>query len=315
MPRPFRWGVLGAAGINRRVLPGITGAGHTIAIIGARDPARAAAAAAQFGAERSGSYADVLSASDIDVVYIPLANGLHREWTIRAAEAGKHVLCEKPMATSVADCDAMVAACRRNGVHLVEAFMYRHHPQWKLVWDAVNGGKIGAIQTLISSFQFSVRDPQNVRLSAPLAGGALQDAGCYVINACRWFLGEPTRVRGISADRQGHGVDTHNVAALEFASGAQAILSTSFDSAQLQSLHLIGDRGRIEVDSPFIHQGPSQIRLINADGIQTEAVPYHDQYVDQALDFEALVREGKPNLTPGADAALTQAVIAAWKGG
>jgi xylose dehydrogenase (NAD/NADP) len=314
MPRPFRWGVLGAAGINKRVLPGIIGAGHTIAIIGARDAGRARAAASEWNAERSGSYDDVLNSSDVDAIYIPLPNGLHREWTIRAADAGKHVLCEKPMATTVADCEAMVAACARNGVHLVEAFMYRHHPQWNVVWDALNAGKIGKIQTLISSFQFTTRDPGNVRLSPTLEGGALQDAGCYVINACRWFLGEPSLVRGISTDRQGHGVDTHNAAVLEFPSGAQALLSCSFDSASIQHLDLIGDRGRIDVELPFLPLVESHIRIVSSEGTQVVTVPVRDQYIDQAIDFEALVREGKPNLTSGADAAATQAVIAAWQG-
>src|SRR5262249_45998636 len=109
--------------------------------------------------------------------------------------------------------------------------------------------------------------------------------------------------------------DTHDVAALEFASGAQAMLSTSFESTQFQRLHLIGDRGRIEVETPFVHSGASQIRLVTADGTQIEPVPYHDQYADQARDFAAPVREGQPNLTPGTDAAATQSVIAAWKAG
>lgn len=315
MPRPFRWGVLGAANINRRVFPGFKGAGHTIAIIGARDPARAAAAASQWGAERSGSYDDVLSSTDIDAVYIPLPNGLHRDWTIRAAEAKKNVLCEKPMATTVADCEAMVDASKRHGVQLVEAFMYRYHPQWKVVWDALDSGKLGKILTLRSTFQFRIQDPANVRLSAPLDGGALQDAGCYCINVCRWFLGEPSRVRGISLDRQGHGVDTHNAAALEFPSGALAILTTSFDTTGLQSLELIGEQGRIQVETPFLPLSEARIRIVDGEGDRVVTVPFHDQYIDQAVAFEALVRENKASLTPGTDAAPTQAVIAAWKAG
>jgi predicted dehydrogenase len=313
MPASFRWGILGAANINKRFLPGVREAGHVVAIIGARDPARARTAAAEWGAERSGGYDDVLYAADVDAVYIPLPNGLHREWTIRAAEAGKHVLCEKPMAPSIADCDAMVAACERNRVHLVEAFMYRYHPQWQVVWNAVNAGRIGKIQTLRATFQFSIRDPANVRLSAPLIGGALQDAGCYCVNVCRWFLGEPTRVRGISLDRQGHGVDTHNAAALEFASGALALLSCSFETVPAQSLELIGERGRIEVPAPFLPSGDARVRLVGADGDRIETIPARNQYAEEALAMEALVRGGKTPLTPGSDAALTQAVLDAWK--
>src|SRR5713226_9377881 len=132
MPEPFRWGILGAAGINRRFIPGLLSAGHRIAIFGSREMSRAQAAVAEYGAERGGSYEDVLGASDVDAIYIPLPNTLHVPWAIRAAEAGMHVLCEKPLAPTVDGCGQMVAASQRHGTHLVEAFMYRYHPQWQL---------------------------------------------------------------------------------------------------------------------------------------------------------------------------------------
>jgi predicted dehydrogenase len=313
MARAFRWGVLGAARINKRVVPGLHQAGHTIAIVGSRDPAKGAAAAAEHGAERTGSYEDVLNARDVDGVYIPLPNGLHKEWTIRAAEAGKPILCEKPMATTVADCEEMVAACERNGVPLVEAFMYRNHPQWQVGWRALQEGRLGKLLTLRATFQFPSRDPQNVRLNPDLAGGVLQDAGCYCINVARWFLGEPVRVQGISLDRQGHGVDTHNAAALEFADGALAILSCSFDTINVQTVELIGDQGRVEFPTAFVPPPVAQVRVVDADGDRLEAVPEANAYALQALAFERLVREGTPVLTPATDAAKTQAVIAAWR--
>jgi xylose dehydrogenase (NAD/NADP) len=311
--KAFRWGILGAAGINRRVVPGLHLAGHTIAIIGSRDPAKGAEAVAEFRAERTGSYEEVLSATDIDAVYLPLPNGLHKEWAIRAAEAGKHVLCEKPMATTVADCDEMVAASQRHSVHLVEAFMYRNHPQWQIAWRAINEGRLGKLLTLRATFQFPSSDPNNVRLSPSLAGGVLQDAGCYCVNVCRWFLGEPTRVRGISLDRQGHGVDTHNVAALEFASGALAILSCSFDTVNVQTVELIGDKGRIEFPTAFVPPAMAKVRVVDANGDRVETVPEANAYALQARAFERLLREGGPVLSPATDAAGTQAVIAAWR--
>src|SRR5262245_14290439 len=154
MPPPLRWGILGAARINRRFVPGLKEAGHAIAIIGSRDRARAEAAAAEHGAERAGTYEEVLSAPDVDVVYIPLANSLHLPWTLRAVEAGKLILCEKPLAPNRADCATMVAAAERRGIDLVEAFMYRYHPQWRLVWQVVEEGRIGTIQMLRAAFQF-----------------------------------------------------------------------------------------------------------------------------------------------------------------
>src|SRR5438477_13217240 len=154
MAEPFRWGILGAAGINRRFLPGLLSVGHRIAIIGSRDRERGRAAAAEYGAERTGSYEDVLGATDVDALYIPLPNSLHVPWAIRAAEAGKHVLCEKPLAPTVEGCEQMVAASQRHGTHLVEAFMYRYHPQWQLVWETIRSGQIGAVQLLRATFQF-----------------------------------------------------------------------------------------------------------------------------------------------------------------
>src|SRR5579884_903904 len=152
MPEPLRWGILGTARINRRILPGIRAAGDTLTIVGSRDPARAIAV--EYGAKRGGSYDDVLAAPDVDAVYISLPNSLHAPWAIRAAEAGKHILCEKPLAPNVDDCTAMVAAAQRHGVHLVEAFMYRYHPQWKLVRDTIDAGKIGAVRFLRATFTF-----------------------------------------------------------------------------------------------------------------------------------------------------------------
>jgi predicted dehydrogenase len=313
MPLPLRWGILGAARINRRFVPGLKDVRQTIAIIGSRDRARAEAAAAEHGAERAGTYEEVLNAPDVDVVYIPLANSLHRPWTLRAAEAGKHVLCEKPLAPNPADCATMVAAAERHGVHLVEAFMYRYHPQWKLVWQVVEAGTIGPIQMLRAAFQFPLRDRTNVRLSAELQGGALQDVGCYCVNVARWFLGEPSRVRGIAADRQGVGVDTHSAAVLEFPSGALALLSCSFETTGRQVVELIGDRGLIEVRTPFTPTGDCEVRIVDGDGERIETVPAANAYGLEARAMEKLIREGTPVLTPASDAAKTQEVIAAWK--
>ena len=314
MPTPFRWGILGAAGINRRFIPGLKAAGHDIAIFGSRDPAKGQAAATEHGGERSGTYEEVLTATDVDAVYIPLPNSLHVPWSIRAAELGKHVLCEKPLAPSVAECKQMVAAAEKHGTHLVEAFMYRLHPQWNAVWEAVRSGRIGEITTFQASFQFRTQDRNNVRLNATLAGGVLEDAGCYCINVARWFLGEPAQVRGFALDQQGTGVDTHCAAALEFPSGVLATLTCSFESTTVQTLVIIGTVGRIEVPEPFLPSGDATVRIVDGAGLQTVTIPFVNQYALECLAMESLIRDGKPSLSPASDAAGTQAVIAAWKG-
>lgn len=313
MPATFRWGILGAAGINRRFIPGLKAAGHQIAIFGSRDPARGRAAAAEYGGERSGTYDDVLTATDVDAVYIPLPNSLHVPWSIRAAEFGKPVLCEKPMAPTVAECDRMVEAAAKHGTPLVEAFMYRFHPQWEVVREAMRSGRLGDLKTFHSTFQFSIQDRQNVRLLPALGGGALQDAGCYCINVARWFLGEPTRVQGIAVDQQNSGVDTHCAAALEFPGGVLATLSCSFQTTMVQSVSIVGTRGRIEVAEPFVQSGDATLRIVDRAGVQNVTVPFVNQYALECLAMESLVRHGTPSLTPATDAAKTQAVIAAWK--
>jgi D-xylose 1-dehydrogenase (NADP+, D-xylono-1,5-lactone-forming) len=310
----FRWGILGTAKINRTRLPGFREAGHTIAIVGSRDAARGQEHAAEMGAERFGSYEDVLSATDIDGVYISLPNALHAPWAIRAAEAGKHVLCEKPLAPTVDECKQMIAAARKNGTKLVEAFMYRNHPQWQVVWSEVNSGRLGKILLLRGAFGFVLDNPANIRLSAELKGGALQDVGVYPINFARWFLGEPKAVRGFALDRRGTGVDTHSAAVLEFADGALANLWCSLDAAG-QSIEIVGDRGRLEIAGAFSAQGDMTIRVLDASGERKIVVPATNQYARDFTVFAAHVRENAPTLTPASDAIGTQAVIAAWKSG
>lgn len=315
MTKPLRWGIIGTARINRRATPGFRAAGHTLAIVGSRDPERGRAAAAEYGAERTGSYEDVLSAPDVDAVYISLPNTLHVPWTIRAAEAGKHILCEKPLAPNVADCETMVAAAERAGVHLVEAFMYRHHPQWQVVRNLLDAGRIGPVRLLRAAFTFHLRDRQNIRLSPELGGGALQDVGCYCINVARWFLGEPARVRGFALDLQNVGVDTHSAAVLEYDSGALATLSCSFDLTNQQVVEIIGERGRIVVNPAFVSFEATRVRIINADEDHTDIIPAADPYALQATAMARLIHEGVPSITPATDAAPTQAVIAAWRKG
>lgn len=315
MGRAFRWGILGTGRITGRVLPGFREAGHQLAIVGSSDPARAQAAATALGAERAGDYEAVLAADDIDAIYLALPNGLHAPWAMRAAAAGRHVLCEKPMAPSVEACERMTAAARRHGVHLAEAFMYRHHPRWAIVRRLLDDGTIGPLLTVRAHFGFRLERADDVRLSPALGGGAIQDVGCYAVNAARWFLGEPARVRGVALDRRGAGVETHAAAMLEYGSGALGILDCSFDTPLGQHLALVGERGRIEVPQPFLPSGGAPVQIVTPTGERTEAVPAANQYALQFAAFARLVQDGEPMPTPAEDAAGTQAVIAAWRGG
>lgn len=313
MPNPLRWGILGTGRMARRLASAIREAGDTVTIMGSRDPTRAQAAAVALGVERIGSYDDVIAAADVDAIYNALPNRLHATWTMRAAEAGKHILCEKPLAATAAECEAMVAACERHGVHLVEAFMYRYHPQWQLVWEAVNAGRIGPLRLIRAGFGFLLRGDGNIRMVPELDGGALQDVGCYCVNVARWFLGEPVRVRGVSTDLRGAGVDTHNSAVLEYVGGAQALLECSFETASHQLVELVGERGRIEVPVAFVTSGETRVRIVDADGERVESIPAADSYALEIVAMGRLIREGTPTLTPGTDAIRTQTVLAAWR--
>lgn len=313
--RPLRWGILGTGGIVRRWLPGFKASGDTLAIVGSRDPARARAAAAELGAERGGSYEDVLAAADVDVLYNALPNQLHVEWTIRAAEAGKPSLCEKPLAPTVEGCQQMVAAAERHGVALVEAFMYRYHPRWARVRQLIDDGRIGPVRFARAAFGFHLGPDRagDVRLSPALGGGATQDVGCYAVNAVRWLLGEPSAVRGWALDRRGVGVDTHAAAVLAYPDGVLAEVACSFDVPLGQLFEVVGERGRIEVPLPFLPRGGSSVRVVVGGDEQVESFPEVDQYGLEVRAVRALLRDGVPSLTPGSDGIANQRVLTAWR--
>jgi len=208
--RSIRWGVLGVANIGvRTVIPAIQRAPNARLIaIASRTPARAEDAARRLGIPRAhGSYEALLADPEVEAVYIPLPNSLHREWTIRCAEAGKHVLCEKPLALTAREAEEMAAACRQHGVALMEAFMYRFHPRTERVGRLAADGALGDVRMVRAAFTFAVREPDlNIRFRRDLGGGALYDVGCYTINVSRMVLGEPELA--FAAGRVGdHGVD------------------------------------------------------------------------------------------------------------
>ncbi|HZJ48426.1 MAG TPA: Gfo/Idh/MocA family oxidoreductase, partial [Acidimicrobiia bacterium] len=250
-----RWGILSTADIGmKKVTPAIQRAGNSeVVAIASRNRDRAAAAAVQLGIPDSyGTYEELLAADDVDAVYIPLPNNLHAEWTMKAAAAGKHILCEKPLALTAAQAEEMARVCADAGVKLGEAFMYRHHPTWVEAVRLVSEGAIGDLQGVQSWFSYFNDDPANIRNRLENGGGAIMDIGCYNINASRMlFAAEPVRtVASVHRDPI-MGIDIVSSAVLEFPGGGQATFTCSTRAADYQRVDVVGSTGRIEIEIPF----------------------------------------------------------------
>lgn len=246
--RPLRLGILGAANIARGFSAGVAPSRIvTVAAVASRDGAKAEAFAKECGIARwHGSYEALLADPEIDAIYNPLPNSLHAEWSIRAVEAGKHVLCEKPLATRTADAHAMFAAARQAGRHLVEAYPYRAQPQTLKLRELIDQGAIGEVKLIRSSFGVAFSDPANIRLKPEVGGGALLDAGSYAVSLALLVAGErPERVSA-SARWSETGVDLSVAATLEFPRGALAQISCSFATAYHRHALIAGDAGTIE---------------------------------------------------------------------
>jgi predicted dehydrogenase len=250
----LRWGILGCARITRRgLVPGILGSTtSTLAALASRDRARAESWAREFNVPRAyGSYEELLADPEIDAVYIPLPNELHKSFVFAAADAGKQVLCEKPLALDSAEASAMVDHCRNRGVLMVEAFMWRHQPRTAELLEIVDEGRIGDLRLIRSSFSFPI-EPDDWRLDPARGGGALWDVGCYGVNTARLFArSEPIAVR--SRARFGAtGVDLSLTAELQFGTGVLAVIDCSFEQAYRCSYELVGTRGVIEVPDAYL---------------------------------------------------------------
>jgi predicted dehydrogenase len=249
-----RWGILSTADIAlTKVIPGFRRSPRSeVMAIASREGARATAAAEQLGIPRAyPTYEALLADPDIDAVYVPLPNHRHAEWTIAAAQAGKHVLCEKPLALTAAQAQEMVDACRDAGVLLMEAFMYRQHPSWIAARELVESGRIGRLQAVDSWFSYFNDDPANIRNVLEAGGGALYDIGCYSVNLSRMlFASEPTRVQAAVTRDPVLRVDTVTSAILEFEGGV-ATFTCSTRAEPDQRVDIYGTEGRISIEIPF----------------------------------------------------------------
>jgi len=316
----LRWGILSTAAIGRRkVVPAIQRARRCqVVAVGSRDADTARAYADQLGITTvHDSYAAVLADPDVDAVYIPLPNHLHAEWAIAAARAGKHVLCEKPLALNAREAEQIVAACRQAGVVLAEAFMYRLHPTWVAIRELVASGRIGRLMAIQSWFGYFNDDPANIRNIVAAGGGALYDVGCYCVNLSRMlFDAEPTRVSGAIVRDPVGGTDVLTSAILEFDHGI-ASFTCSTRAENDQRVEIYGTKGRISVPIAFNIpiDLPTEIGLIAggkppvAPQIERLTFPTVNQYTIQAEVFAGAVLDGVELPFGPADAVANMRVI------
>jgi predicted dehydrogenase len=317
---PVRWGVIGCADIAvKKVIPAMLGSGLSqVTAIASRSEERAASTAGSLGIPRAyGSYQALLDDPAIEAVYIPLPNHLHRQWTIAAAEAGKHVLCEKPMATCSDDARKMIDAAERAGVRLMEAFMYRLHPLWVEVRRLIAEGAIGELRAVQSFFSYYNDDPDDIRNRADAGGGSLYDIGCYPVNVARMlFDAEPTEVMAAIRRDPAFGTDVLTSVVLDF-DGRHATFTCSTQLEDDQRVHILGTEGRLLVEIPYNIPPDRPTRVLAfaggdppvAPNVVVHQVAAADQYRVQADAFSRSIREGTPVPTPPEDAVANLEVM------
>jgi predicted dehydrogenase len=316
----LRWGVLGVARIaTRKVIPAMQrGAWTTVDAIASRDDAKARQAARELGVRKAyGSYDALIADPDIDAVYIPLPNHLHVEWATRAAEAGKHVLCEKPIGLTAADAEALVRIRDRTGVLIQEAFMVRTHPQWLRAQEIARSGQIGDVRSIVGYFSFFNDDPKNVRHRKEYGGGGLLDIGCYLVNTARMIFGdEPRRVCALIEESERFGVDWLASMMLDFGGARHAVGTCSMQLAHGQRIVISGSVGRVEIEIPFNAPADRPCRIFVEDAPpgavpdrQVIELPACDQYTIQGDLFSQAVRERKPAPYPLEDSVRNMRAI------
>ncbi len=314
--RKLRWGVLSTSNIGRKAVnPAIQASSNgELVAVASRDDERARSFAEECGIPTSyGSYQALLDDQGIDAIYNPLPNSLHKEWTIRAAEKGKHILCEKPLALDAAECREMVAAASANGVKLMEAFMYRFHPRTERVLEMVRGGEVGALTQIRSSFTFLLTRPDDIRWDRELGGGALLDVGCYCVNVSRTMAGrEPVEVRAM-ANFRSPGVDGQVAGTLRFADGLLAHFDCSLTMERTEVYHLMGTGGHIRVQNAFLPgSGDAVIERFDLENNLTNIfIDGADEYRLMVEHFADCALYDRPLRFTAEEAALNMKVIEA----
>lgn len=314
--KKLAWGVISTANIGRvAVNPAIQASNNgELAAVASRDEAKAREFAQTHAIpSHYGTYEALLDDEGIDAVYIPLPNSMHLEWTIKAAEKGKHILCEKPLAMSAAECHQMAAAADANGVKLMEAFMYRFHPRTEQVIKMVRGGEIGELRMIHSAFTFRLTNPDNIRLNRELGGGSLMDVGCYCVNISRTAAGlEPVEVQAF-ANWASTGVDEQLAGTLRFENGLMAQFDSSLTMERREIYELIGTEGYLSVPAAFL-PGTADAAIVEHRGRKGETahtIDGIDEYQLMVEHFSDCVLNDRPLRYPAAEAALNMRVIEA----
>jgi len=306
MAPAVRWGILSTADINRKLIPSAHASPKVdLLAVASRDEGRAEAYAREWQIERAyGSYDELLADPDIEAVYIPLPNTMHAEWSIKALDAGKHVLCEKPFSRHVDEVEASFDAGKRNDRLLSEAFMYRHNPQTARVLELVDGGAIGELRLVRSAFSYGLYDADNIRLRTDVEGGALMDVGSYCVSGSRLLSGEPESVYG-SAWFGETGTDWVFTASMRFPAGVLATFDCGTALSERDELEAIGSEGSLFLDDPW-HCNVPVIEVRRADGTERIELEPVDSYRLELENVSDAIR-GEGELLLGREDAVAQA--------
>jgi predicted dehydrogenase len=313
-----RWGVLSTSDFaERKFIPGLQKSPLIeVAAVGSRDLGKARAFADRCGiATAYGSYEELLADPTIDVIYNPLPNSMHVEWTKRAAEAGKHVLCEKPMGLHATDLDVLLPLAEH--VHIAEGFMVRFHPQWPETRELVRSGQLGRVSHMHAAFSYNNGDGTNIRNIADVGGGALYDIGCYAIVAARWFMdADPVRVAALIDRDPDFGTDRVTSAILDFGDGRMCTFQVGTQTVFHQRVHVYGTTGRLEITIPFNQPQDASVTYLlhegqSVDGLDARQIvlPANDQYTSQGEAFSRRVRTETPTTGPLLDAMTNMRIV------
>ena len=310
--RPLRWGILGPARIAPRLVRAVSGSVRgRMQAVASRDATRASAFAAEHGIPRAfGSYEALLADPDVDVVYVALPNHLHATWTVRALEAGKHVLCEKPLALSVHEVDGIVEAAARNGRIAVEAFMYLHHPQIVQAVALARGGALGRLELVNGTFSFFLTHPGDPRVEPAMGGGSLWDVGCYPVSISRRIAGEePDRLSAFARFDE-RGVDRTFIGQLRFPGGLLAQFDSGFAAPDRERVEIVGSDATLVLDAPFLPAPdgpPASLTMWRGRTASRIDVPSVDQYALEVEDLTSAILDGT---APRVDLAFSRGGIA-----
>lgn len=313
MTRILRWGFLGVARINRALIPPLRNSErNSLVAVASRSLDRAQAYAKEHDIPRAyGSYEALLADPDIDVIYNPLPNGLHAEWTIKAAQTGKHVLCEKPLAVSVDEVDAMAAAARQAGVVVAEAFMYRHHPQTLRVKELIDSGALGKLRVIRGSFTFTLTQPGDPRLDPALGGGSIWDVGCYPISYARFVTAaEPIEVFGWQVTGS-TGIDEVFAGQMRFPGDMYVQFDCGFRAPFRTHIEIVGSEASLVAPRPFRPGLDERLYLVRGDEMETLTIPGQELYLGQVEDLADAILLGRSPRVSLEDSRGNVAAIAA----